>query len=1134
MIYQKSNSEKDKEISEESKDEPSEVLSITEKELTESNIISVEQLKEDPTKLSIDNGRWTVDIPKRYAICLSEEFEQAALSYTVFNENEWVGFIVGHDLTWTNPENERQIRILIAERIVMISQSRTGASASIDEDEVLKWMDSDDGGEMSFLTVYAVNKWKRIGWVHSHADMGCFWSGTDTNTMKEMRGIPLLLSIVYSRKNKSSVDRLVRVDNNDVFFGGKFNLKRDSIDDIFIYSEAPISSIADVPKDIREKYKKVLKNTAVVEGVQYQQQSKTTTYDYSGYMGGYSPGSGFTKSYHYPYGSYTYDKATGRYIQNTTVSTIKDNRVEIAGTFTKEDQDKVEKFTNFYYSLDSKKRSNLTLVDFFRMFNEEFGVKLAERKKWKLKEIVEILISGDFEELKVIFDFFFSNVYLALAKKSFHNFIEFSEMFLKLMKSKAEKDEKLNSFMETAYEKDWHENILKRLKEKQMINVTIEKNKSETVSKPVESIPKPYVEKEKGLKWKECFGLLPKRSKNRVFEIIYNSAKDENMKIDLFGSLTDGLSYLVDKEEETYVDYVANVYQSLVDEHEKISEELKSLYRNFYTRFFLEAFAPYFKSKYTTVNNKLQLLINAIDEKYVKCFVNDFIFEYDTEEEFEKITTKYQYSYPVSRQKFSCSICKKDWYLREDAEACEESCKSRGCIYDTVDEVEAVGESKKVQTTLTTTKTKTQSIPTKRYATELVDVVLYYNQDISKFKLVEKLDTVFGISYDEFRYVDVCKYCGSIFETTEAKQAHMENCKSFLDKIVTYYMTENGSYMCPYCGMVVKDEEGLEEHEKCLELGVLISYLKEQIDSCAEISGVVSMYTKYFASCGGNLSSFLQWLCDNNTIQKVRTKLISDGINVPDAISNSSLLMIGYGRDKYKSLVKDFLFSMEDDTFVCSLCEKEVMNVYDNASDFATHLFYEHGLFPLVSEIESMRPKKEAVSDVKQEDYLTTENVFCDNHKLFCKYCVFATKDVELMATHVLKQHIKEVKLEEYTEWSSYLEDGLSGVFQKDVDAGDCCGSYSGWFQNKIARGKSPIICEHCMEEFRDYSIRTVYDTIQDRLECFFHELECVYHLDVDMDEYRCAFCGSLHVSVSEREECENRHISSVEEFEFE
>ena len=136
--------------------------------------ISVEQLADDPEKLSIGDGRWVIDIPKKFAICLSEEFEQAVVSCTQHNKVEWGGFIVGHDIKWTNPENNRQIQILIAERAVILGQTRSGASFEIKADVVEKWMDSNAEDAMSFKTVYAKNRWKKIGWVHSHADLGVF------------------------------------------------------------------------------------------------------------------------------------------------------------------------------------------------------------------------------------------------------------------------------------------------------------------------------------------------------------------------------------------------------------------------------------------------------------------------------------------------------------------------------------------------------------------------------------------------------------------------------------------------------------------------------------------------------------------------------------------------------------------------------------------------------------------------------------------------------------------------------------------------------------------------------------------------------------------------------------------------
>jgi len=73
--------------------------------------------------------------------------------------------------------------------VYMLKQECTGASTDIDQDAMMD------------LILHAHKKGKVLNyWWHSHADMGVFWSGTDTATIKQFGGNGVLYSTVFNRK----------------------------------------------------------------------------------------------------------------------------------------------------------------------------------------------------------------------------------------------------------------------------------------------------------------------------------------------------------------------------------------------------------------------------------------------------------------------------------------------------------------------------------------------------------------------------------------------------------------------------------------------------------------------------------------------------------------------------------------------------------------------------------------------------------------------------------------------------------------------------------------------------------------------------------------------------------------------
>lgn len=1034
-------------------------------EKTDDVKMSMSLLSNDAGKLSIDNGRWTIDVGKKFAICLSEEFEQAVMSCTHLNESEWVGFIVGHDLVWTNPENNRQVRVLVAERAVILSQSRSGSSAEMHDEDVEEWADStNDDNPMSFKTVHALNKWVKIGWVHSHCDMGCFWSTTDTGTMKEMRGVPLLLSIVYSRGKDKTLERLIRIDKNDVLFGGKYSVKKDNIDDMFVYSEKEIKSLDDIPEEIQQNYIEILKKTkTTITTVHTNPAAATTLTTYTTTK----PGSGFSRGMINPYTSaYEYHDYFDAYDRTTYSTKYKvaerktEKSVVIKGVTSQKAQDEIVSFGEQYYALDRNAKSNPTIATFLTMINKDFA-NILGTAKWKMKLAVEKFNN---EQIMSILSYYLdTEVMIDLSLKTFHNFKENTNSLMKCIKNRAIYNDELKAAILEKYGNDWCDKIEQRLESpKEVVEVT----QVTTVETPVVAEePKPisFMPSATFTDWKDWYLYLPNKYRENFLKLLFNTHMEntENWK-KVLDRLDASLSYLTRNEEEKYVLFVARVYEDFVDAYNNTPEKYKESYRVFYTSYFINAFSSYF-SKYTyNKESNLQLLLNTIKEEYVKQFINDFIVQYEKDEELLKIIEKYPKDFPIYRQTFRCPICKIEWLLKDDAILCEENCKERGRLAS--EEVEeAVAES-----------TATKPVETVQTTLALS------NRTASSGKQTGAKAFLYGMPVSYFEKLNVCNYCGSLFDTQEQAENCQEDCRDFLDKAKTFYLDDDGLYVCPYCDEIFTDDDDAKEHsEKCKEYGAVIDYMFElierQILAKGKIDVVVNRYSSYFSSSLGDAAPILQWLIDK----------IKDNTDIDICRYCGSKL------DTIKMLRFDVRKALTDIYMHEMSCNMNVTNT----------------------------------DDTVVVNVVNTKNATICNGIIVCLHCKKQFDEPAHMMQHMNAVHPNiEVCMDEFNAWvmslSEYVKisDAADEFFTEEEDLGIM---FEEWKQNKEFHDRPMNICEACGEVF---IIENINDAEKSIWDCFLHEMGCVNFSFFDISLFTCAVCKTIYATVRERAACEKNH----------
>jgi len=463
--------------------------------------------------------RWIVDPTKKHIILFSKEFDQAALACTYAVDGEWGGYILGDYFS------KDGVDVIVCEEPLILGQARSGASFDIKDEAVVEFMKSD-----KFMELYGVRKLKNIGWIHSHASMGTFWSGTDNDTTKHLTG-NFVISMVVSREGEGIKHR-IRVDRVTRFFGGALRYAKDEIDDNFVYHEMQVSKVNEVPDDIKTKYKEILDKSLIIEKPPEQPKQ----YCYGGvYRNPNGSFAGWDDDYG-PYGGHMYT----------------------------------------YHS-----KTEITSESFFRIITMAIGdnekavpydVQCVAKNR-KMKKIVKVLPMDNI--LGIIERCISHKDSIQAFHANFSNFDSMCGHFLKEVKKRAGEEPELKNILVTTFGEDWQDKFKQAIVE--------DKTKKSDLYIKVEEEKKNWADDALELSGNEYAAFITS---------IIGAAPTKEESKKMLEKLQDHITYIVRAEEDRYAVYFADTYKKLMeisktfsnDFHEAMVNFIWDAFETFFTR----------------------------------------------------------------------------------------------------------------------------------------------------------------------------------------------------------------------------------------------------------------------------------------------------------------------------------------------------------------------------------------------------------------------------------------------------------------------------------------------------------------------------------------------------------------------
>jgi len=965
--------------------------------------------------------RWTIDPTAGGAILLSKEFEESVMTYTYAADDEWGGFIVGHDIGYYNPEKKKTCRILICERAIVLGQTRSGGSFEILEEIINKWMDDDEYvEEQRFMEVYGINKWTKIGWVHSHVDMGVFWSPTDTTTTEDM-DMPGILSIVVSRiKAEKKLKRLVRVDKNEIWFGGSYRVFKDEVKDRFVYSEAAVETLDAVPEDIQQKYKKILDETVVIE---------TTTH-----TSGTAVVHTSQRTFQSPTFWHGYGLGWDDYSGYSTTRAVQ------------------EKFAKQYAARTGNQRT-LTIPEFFMVLDEEFagivhpnGIK----KKWKMQLLVQVMETKDI--LKAYDVLIKQTLHVQLCLKNYNNFVIHVKNFHNNVVSLAgqQEDNELARAILKCFGKGWVKTLAANLVERDDIA-------TKWLTKPTVETPK----------WEDLFLQLPDKIRSDIVDTVVYTADDKTQK-KLLDKFEDSLEWLVRGEYEEYAPYVAALYENFVNGIQKIKgKKKKTLYRATYLNFMNEAFKNYFLDHNA---DDLQTLINALDDEYVNLFVRDFIAEFESEKDLVELFKAGKIK--VYMKQYSCPHCKNVWPAQEDADKCAEQCK---VLIDKAAAKAKIIEAKEVKIAAEAEEKK--ALPTTKVENVVSDTIsdfdiygiygvprAYFMQpnvcDLCGAEYTEAahasnceeechglltviIDYVMDIDYvyecpccgvylDHTEFIDrhsgACPQYGALYASHIAQEINHQKTSTTRNNVVItasdvikalvgrYERLEHNPKPPPFIRwLVLKEEEGKafpSNLYQCKHCGVvrpqLNIYWLDAVRNCyvheikcGQIKKLVDKKNSlYCCLICKKLSANMPGLIIDHLLTEHQIKITAEELKAMVGEPNQ----FGYTEGNDSSMM------------FCGICDRGFDTIYT----LREHLIEQHDITLGVSALAALIETREVEVPVAQEE---TDNVRLINGTLTCKYCEVVISDSDVMITHLKDKHKVLTTIGEVERWNDHIKE---------------------------------------------------------------------------------------------------------------
>ncbi len=171
--------------------------------------------KEDNTYTYDD--RWDFEYHANSDVILaSEEFMRVVTAATYAVGEEWGGLIFGRVIHFKNNCN-----VFVCEKVAIMAQVRGSADFEIKDEHYQDWARTPE-----FIEFLGAD-FARIGWVHSHVNMGCFWSGTDIATVKQLieeETNDHIISLVVSKRSDTSLDVKWLTSNRNVHNGVQYRV----------------------------------------------------------------------------------------------------------------------------------------------------------------------------------------------------------------------------------------------------------------------------------------------------------------------------------------------------------------------------------------------------------------------------------------------------------------------------------------------------------------------------------------------------------------------------------------------------------------------------------------------------------------------------------------------------------------------------------------------------------------------------------------------------------------------------------------------------------------------------------------------------------------------------------------------
>ena len=213
------------------------------------------------------DGRWDFEYsPRTDVVLVGDDFMKIVTAATYAVGEEWGGLIFGKVIKF-----KENCNIFICEKVAIMAQVRGSADFEIKDDHYQEWVRTDEFIE--FMKAGCA----RIGWVHSHVNMGCFWSGTDKATIKQLieeESNDHIISLVVSKRNDKKLDTKYLTSNRGVHNGIQFRVPEPSNSEVpvekIIY-ETALPCLDDFAEEYQASMVERMKGLTVIEQNTHQQ-----------------------------------------------------------------------------------------------------------------------------------------------------------------------------------------------------------------------------------------------------------------------------------------------------------------------------------------------------------------------------------------------------------------------------------------------------------------------------------------------------------------------------------------------------------------------------------------------------------------------------------------------------------------------------------------------------------------------------------------------------------------------------------------------------------------------------------------------------------------------------------------------